>query len=645
MARYVSSPARHPPDRQPQTVQFVVRTLVSLALAAIFLTLLSHRLAEINWADVRGAFTGVNGGHWLGALGATALSFWAVGHYDAVLHRHFATGLPDTQTRRAGICAIAVGQVVGLGLLTGAILRWRMLPGQSLLAATRITAAVALSFLAGWAVVTAGVLAALPAAPFKPAAAAVLLGALGLFGLCLCARPLVLRLPNGLTLLRLLGLCAVDTISAGVAFYLLCPDGLTFTFAQILPVFLLSLGAGLISGTPGGVGAFEMTMLALLPPQPAPALLAAIVAWRALYYALPAGVGAGLAIRGPRTFTPTHPPRATDGPHALHSAQMGIIHQGEHQIVSIAGKDWLCARSPHFLIGLFDPTLRPTTASFGALRQCARAESRLPVLYQISARHAFLARQSGFATVRIAKEAWLTPASFNVAATSRTGLRRKLRGAQAAGITVTTPHTDRPVPWRHLDDIAQRWAASHGGERGFSMGRYTRAYVSKQAIFIAWHQNKPVAFVTFHQTADEWALDLMRHGPDPADGIMHLLIHTAIATAADRGVIRLSLAAVPDGAMGRPGGLRRRGMSGWSAKHAAGLIQFKSSFAPNWRVVYLAATSRAALAFACAEIARAVFWPKPLPVQPKTMTEDCIRQDDEDYEFASARIAWHRQTK
>lgn len=643
MARHLQSRGRQSPDIQAFSVRFILRTLASVALAVILLWLFSRRLADINWVDVQAAFTGVNGGHWLGALGATGFSFWAVGRYDAVLHRHLATGLPDAQTRRAGICAIAVGQVVGLGLITGAILRWRMLPGQSLLAATRLTAAVAVSFLAGWAVVTAGVLAALPGAPFKTAAGAVLVLAAGLFCVCLCARPAVLRLPNGFTLVRLLGLCAIDTIAAGAAFYLLCPDGIHLTFAQVLPVFLLALGAGLFSGTPGGVGAFEITMLALLPTQPAPALLAAIVAWRAVYFALPAIICAGLAIRGPKSVAPLYNPHVYRGPASLQPAQCGIVHKGEHRFTLVAGIDWLCARSPHFLIALFDPGELPTAACLSVLHQRAKAESRLPVLYQISARNAVLARQSGFAMLRIAREAWLTPASYRLATAPRAGLRRKLRRAQAAGLTITTPHTHGPIPWRQLDDIAHNWAEVHGGERGFSMGRYAREYVDKQALYIAWRHNTPVAFVTFHQRPDEWALDLMRHGPDLTDGVMHLLVHTAITDAADRGMIRLSLAAVPDIAPGRPGGLRHRLIAGWTRQHAAGLMQFKSSFAPNWRVVYLAAPSRATLPLVCAEIARAVFWPKPLHAQAKTPDDCHIEQHDEDYEFASARIAWHRQ--
>ena len=288
-----------------QAGKTAARVVISLALAVVFVWFLSLRLADIVWADVRAGFTAVPWHQWLAASIATGISFWAVGHYDAVLHRHFATGLPGPQTRRAGICAIAVSQTTGLGVISGAIVRWRMLPGQSLSQAVGLTIAVAVSFLAGWAVITAVVLLALPDTPFQAAAAVVLTVAAGFGTVCLFARPDFVRLPNGITLLQLLGLCAVDTIAAGIAFYLLCPDGMNLTIGELLPVFLLALGAGLLSGTPGGVGAFELTMLALLPAVSEPDLMAAVLAWRLIYFALPAVLGAGLAIKGPEALPQT----------------------------------------------------------------------------------------------------------------------------------------------------------------------------------------------------------------------------------------------------------------------------------------------------------------------------------------------------
>ncbi len=600
------------------------RALLSLALAGMFLWLLSHRLAEVDIGAVTQALSGVSPRHWLGAVAMTGLSFWAVGHYDAVLHRHFATGLPETMTRRAGICAIAVSQTLGLGVITGAVLRWRMLPGQSLWQAARLTAAVALSFLAGWAVVTAVVLLILPAAPFKAAALAVLLGATGLGVAALMAPRWGFRWPNGLTLGRLIALCAVDTLAAAAAFHLLCPEPMVLPFAAVLPAFLLALGAGLATGTPGGLGAFEVTLLALLPGQDATALLAAILAWRLTYYALPALLGAAVAIKGP---VMQHPDTAPVQPltTADAGAELGLTAQGSLLAQIVGRGSWLTGRTGHFRVALFSPS---AGASLSALCAAARAESRIAVLYKCNARWAATARASGFAPMLIAREAWVCPRAYRLATSSRAGLRRKLRRAEAAGVSVTCPDG---LPWPQLDRIATAWAQAHDGERGFSMGRYSRDYLSGQRVYVAWQHGQLLAFVSFHICAQEWTLDLMRHAGGLPNGTMHALVQAAIDDAARAGIRRLSLAAVPEAAFGPNSHLFTRLTGALMGTQGAGLAQFKASFAPQWRKLYMAAPNRLCLPFAALSLARAILHPPP------------IEQDHAEYEFASAPHPWQRQ--
>jgi phosphatidylglycerol lysyltransferase len=610
----------------PHWPKFALRAALSLALSAVFVWLLSVRLAHIDLMTLRDGVEAVSLGQWLAALVATAISFWAVGHYDAVLHRHFATDLPEAFTRRAGICAIAVSQTIGLGVITGAILRWRMLPGQSLWTATRLTTAVAVSFLAGWAVVTSLVLVLLPGAEYK-AQAAVGLAAAGLVLLvCLAAPSGKIRWPNGLTLSRLLVLTAIDTVMAALALYLLCPDTLALPFTLLLPAFLLAFGAGLISGAPGGVGPFEITLLALLPGQPEAPLLAAVLAWRLVYYAIPAVIGAAIAIKGTKApvAQPTLPALNLD---LAKRAETGILRQGEHKLLQSGQTVWVTAQSPHCLIGLFDPIAGPPQQAILALKISAKAQSRLPVLYKASAQNAVVARKMGMKALRIAREAWLDPEVFQLETPARATLRRKLRHARAVGVQVTEMNQNQYLDWARLDQIAKDWAELHGGEHGFSMGRYSRSYVLAQRLFIAWDGSRPIAFVTFHSTAREWTLDLMRHGANLPDGTMHLLILSALQAAKTEAIPRLSLASVSE--LPLPARIM-------AAKN--GLTRFKSSFAPNWQPLYMLAPNRVALGLAGAEIARAVHWPQQFPEQLHDLD-----QDHADYGFATAAPAWHRQ--
>lgn len=633
--------------------QILTRAGLSLAITGLFLWLLSDRLAQIDTAALSRALGRIGPGQWALALALTAVSFWAVGQYDAVVHRHLATGLPGRAARRAGICAIAVSQSLGLGLISGAILRWRMLPGLSLWQATRITAAVALSFLAGWAVVTSVVLLALPAAPFRGTAALGLALAHGLAALCIAAPRLPLRpfrWPNAFTLSRLVGLCALDTIAAALALQVLLPADSGLAFASLLPAFLLALGAGLVMGTPGGMGAFEVTFLALMPANAEAALLPAILAWRVVYYALPAMLGAGFALLGPpaRLLHPAEP--ASLPPDAR--AEAGLIGQSGLDLLPTGRGVWLAGRRGHCLIALLDPMGRHDSATLDhALRsisRTARAEGRMPVLYKAGRRLAARARRRGMALRRIGWEAWIAPADFRLDRACRAGLRRKLRRAEAAGITVRAyaggsssaarpGDTPEAPDWTILDHIAAVWRRSHGPERGFSMGRHDRAHLQAQRLYVAFQRGRPVAYVSFHTAPQEWTLDLMRHLDDLPDGTMHSLVTAALFDAQALGLARLSLAAVTDGAItprqSRPD-LPGRLLAVLAPETAKdGLYRFKSCFAPRWTPLYLAAPSRPGLVLAALSLWRAITRPPPLLPE--------IERETSDYGFASASAPWH----
>lgn len=607
--------------------RILAKIVLTFGVGGIFLWLLAQRLQDFEIADLRTSLTLVPYWDWIGAAFVTACAFWAVGQYDTVLHRHFATGADMGRARRAGICAIAVSQTLGLGVVTGAILRWRMLPEQSLGMATRITVGVALSFLAGWAVLTALVLTVLPDAPYQGVAGFVLGAAVALTVLALIGPKSRFRWPNGFTMAQLVWFCALDTFLAALGLYIMVPADAGLDFATLLPAFLIAYGAGLMSGAPGGIGAFEVTFLALLPNLPHDHLLAGIVAWRLVYFVLPAILGAIVAMIGParaQILAQT----ALHLPAVLPRAEIGIFAMGEHGLIG-AEATWLVGRRSHVMVGMFDPMAQPALT---VLRQAAGAEARWPAIYKSNARLAVAARCQSWVSLRCATEAVLHPVSYDLAHPRRAGLRRKLRRAEAAGVSVNCGVQDRD--WPALDAIAALWAKQHGGERGFSMGRYGRDYVAGQRAYVAWQNGAVIAFITLHETCGEWTLDLMRHGEKIADGTMHLLVSRAIADAKARGVARLSLAAVPQVAMWTlPKTLSRL------VKTGQGLRQFKEGFAPKWEGRYLSAPHWPALALAACSIALAIARP---PNRGRFAPKAQSFLQKINYRFDPQRVPWQR---
>lgn len=595
------------------------RLMLTLAVSALFLGLLAQRLQEIEPRLVLNALGAVGPWPWAGAILATLVSFRAVAGYDVALHRHLGTGIAPRPAGRAGFAAIAIGQTVGLGVVSGALVRWRMLPDLGLSGALRLSLMVALSFLAAWSVLTLTVLAVLPGPGFaRLAPFALALVPLAMLGSLVWPRP---WMPNLVTQGRLLALAAVDCLGAGLALWLLIPG--EAGFVAFLPVFLLALGAGLVSGAPAGLGAFEIVLVGLLPATGIEALLAGLLAWRLIYYAGPALVGAGVAILArpePRTARVSHPPP--------NLAEAGLAAQGEFRI---RPEGAVAAVTAHGLVALGE------VADLARFRASARAEARWPVLYKAGPRAAARARQAGMVVLPIAREAWLCPQAFRLDGPARAGLRRKLRRAEAAGVTAAlTPAPD----WAGLARVNAAWVAARGAEHGFSMGRFSPGYLSAQEVVVAWQAGRIVGFASFHAALLEgrtvWTLDLLRPDPAAPDGTAQLLVQAALSAARDAGVVRLSLAAVPLGSAGPERGLVARLGRRVAPEAMAGLAQFKAGFAPRWTRLYIAGPSLAALALVGWEIWGRVRHPPSLAKLRRTAAQD------EEYEIASARNPWQR---
>lgn len=595
------------------------RLMLTLAVTALFLGLLAQRLQEIEPMLVLRALGTVGPWPWVGALLATWLSFRAVAGYDVALHRHFGTGIASRSAGRAGFAAIAIGQTVGLGVVSGALVRWRMLPGLGLSGALRLSLMVALSFLAGWSVLSLTVLAVLPGPSFSRFAPLGLI----LVPLAVGAGLLWPRtwLPNLITQGRLLGLAAVDCLAAGLALWLLIPGDIGF--AAFLPVFLLALGAGLVSGAPAGLGAFEIVLVGLLPQSGTEALLAGLLAWRSIYYALPALIGAGVALLTRPEVRPlplSHPPPCL--------AEAGLVALGEFRV---RPEGCIAATTAHGLVAL------GKVADLNRFRAAARAEARWPVLYKAGPRVAVQARGAGMVVLPVAHEAWLCPKGFRLDRPSRAGLRRKLRRAEASGVVASLePRPD----WAVLARINAAWIAARGPEHGFSMGRFAPAYLAGQQVILAGQGDRVVGFASFHAARVDgdavWTLDLLRPAPDAPDGTAQSLIVAALFAARAAGVSRLSLAAVPIGCTGSEAGLAARAGRRFAPGAMAGLQQFKAGFDPQWTRLYICGPSLPVLALVGWEIWSRVR--KPVPLAKLSLT---ARQDEE-YEIASARNPWQR---
>ncbi|KIC48895.1 phosphatidylglycerol lysyltransferase domain-containing protein [Tateyamaria sp. ANG-S1] len=616
----------------------VARAAVRISFPILILTgcamLLARQIPMDVVATLPRQLANITALQWITAAVLTVGSFFAVAQYDVQAHRTLNTGVCARRGRITGSVGIAIGQTVGFGLVSGAVARWRMLPEMSVGQALKLSTFVSLTFVAAWACVTGVICALLPA----PAWTTVLsLGTLILMPICAGLLFWHPKLQVGkhhipLPSLRVSGAILLwafaDMVLAAAALWVLMPAG-TMSFLTLLPLFVVALGCGLVSNTPGGVGPFELVLVSGLPLGAEAGVLAAILAFRIVYYALPACIAMVAMLRPLPTPQPVtlRPPEW----HHMPRSEVQALRQNGGRVETAPGTTaplWQTAQTET----LFTDPKGVSRAALTLLKERAARHGRVPLIYKSGAPLAQVARRARWAVLHIANDAIVDLRAYDINTPDRRRLRRKLRAADKAGITV---RSDRLPDADAAARIDADWQTQSGAARGGSMGRYCPEYIEKQWVVSAYSGETLVAFATFHRGPQDWCLDIMRQSAAAPDGTMHALVNHALEDAQAMGVARVSLASIiacPD-----PG----RAIWRWAAARAVihaggtGLRQFKSAFAPRWVPRYAAAPNWVALALGLADIARTIRTPDPLPVA----NANTPHQEDENYELASPSAA------
>ncbi|MFN3210298.1 MAG: phosphatidylglycerol lysyltransferase domain-containing protein [Roseovarius sp.] len=619
-----------------------LRLALPLGLGAACLWVLSGQVEAGALAGLGDALAGLAPWQWAGALAATAASFTALGQYDVILHRHLRTDIPARQARISGAAAVAIGQTVGMGVVSGALVRWRLLPGLGLVQAVKLATGVAVTFLLGLAASLGLVAFFAPAGTVPAALAPILIMVFFVSALLAFLHPrihlhtITLRMPSLRAMCAIAALALIDAGFAALAFWCLLPETAALPLAVLLSVYMLALGAAILSGTPGGLGPFELVMVALLPEVPDAQLLGAVVAFRLIYYILPATL-AGLLLLRPlgRGLRPGTIRRALHegdltGPA---QAEAGLCRQSGAEVLALGTLRLPVIRPGQTLCLLFGPLAAPGAAgprnALQLLHRHAARESLFPLVYKADAALAAIARRAGWRVLHVADDMVLCPAAFGTEGRAFRQLRRKLRRAEEAGVTV---RRDTALPWGALGRIDAEWQARQGAARGMTMGRFCPDYLGHQAVFVARQRGRVVGFASFHAGRRDWCLDLMRTGEAAPEGAMHLLVTAAIDAARAAGIARLSLAALPPA----------RGPVAWLAAGfapASGLAQFKTSFAATRVPRYALARSHLALWLGLSDLWLAIRRPdaRADPPAPAPPDRNAVQEDHENYGFARAR--------
>lgn len=277
----------------------------ALIVAALGFTALYHLLHSVRPHAIREAFRAVSNAQIGFALLLTATSYLLLTLYDTGALRVIGRKLPWRTAALASFTSYTLSHNLGLALLTGGSARYRVYRAAGL-SGGEVGSVIALASLSFWnGVVLLAGLAAMASTQLLPIFDIGLslhwlhLG--GMVVATLCLIPLLLR-HFGLTALDIGGwrtpipdlktsasmtlVAALDLAAASAALFVLLPAPDPAAYPAFFLGYAFAIIAALISHVPGGLGVFEAVVIAMVPGDKAQ-LLAALLAYRVIYYLLP----------------------------------------------------------------------------------------------------------------------------------------------------------------------------------------------------------------------------------------------------------------------------------------------------------------------------------------------------------------------
>ncbi len=297
-------------SKQPSRLLHLAKTsvvpLLGLTIAAISFFVLWELLKTTSRHDTIEAFKSYTTPTLLLALFFTALSFCGIALYDVVAARTIAPGkITMPVAALAGSAGYAVSNALGFSFLTGGALRYRVYAGEGVGLAD-IGRIISMSWFSMWFALLTVIGFALAFEPEN-------LPLLGTFNLTadriagiaiililvalilwlyggareLKIGPLSLKLPGSRGALMQIFAGLVDITSASATLYVLMPADLQTGFLAFNLVFAVAIVIGVVSHSPGGLGAFEAILIGGLGLAGNAQGVAALLTYRLIYTILP----------------------------------------------------------------------------------------------------------------------------------------------------------------------------------------------------------------------------------------------------------------------------------------------------------------------------------------------------------------------
>ena len=289
-----------------QRLQQIAPAAIGALLFTLSIAAIRSELRHYGWQNVLESLQNIAKVRLLAAFGLMLVNYVILTGYDTLAMVYLRQSITWGKTSFVGFVSYAISNSVGLALLSGSAIRYRLYQSWGL-SPVIIAQAIAFCNFSFWL----GLFAVggitfmveplqLPAFLHLPFAS---VHPLGITFLAIVVGYLIAtgshRLPLKIGKWRLpkiplhlsfaqIGLTAADWVLASGVLFILLPSHHHLGFAGFFGIYLLAQVSGIISNVPGGLGVFETVVLFLLTPQfSSVQVLGALLAYRVIYFWIP----------------------------------------------------------------------------------------------------------------------------------------------------------------------------------------------------------------------------------------------------------------------------------------------------------------------------------------------------------------------
>jgi phosphatidylglycerol lysyltransferase len=272
----------------------------------------------------------------------------------------------------------------------------------------------------------------------------------------------------------------------------------------------------------------------------------------------------------------------------------------------VRGRSWVALGAP---VGRRDERLE----LLWRFREMADAHAARPGIYGVGPEDLPDLVELGFSIQKTGESAAVPLDSFSLEGRRRETLRRNWRktGEGGAAFEVIPAGIDAAL-MAELQRISDQWLGHHaGGEKGFSMGGFTAAYVAEFPIALVRSEGRIVAFATLWLAPKRgsFSMDLMRYANDAPKNVMDFLFVELLQWGRDNGYEAFEFGMAPLAGlddrplapiMSRVGNLLfERGEEIYNFR---GVRRYKDKYDPVWQPRYLAAPHKWAIPILLADV-------------------------------------------